>query len=447
MPAKIRKKAGRFISSAFIGLNEWTENNARFAAYVTSREMGRSIQRSVSDAKEVTVNFNRKGGGGYGAAEVRAMYAFVNVGIQGLQQHIHNWKIHPVRMSIAVVERAAVSAFLIPLFNNFITTLFGGDDDENKWEDDFVRLPDYVRNNTYSLWTGKGFIHIPLPQEYRAYNAIGTNFYLYANGKIEAKKMAEDFVVSMLELVAYNPALDVAQGSIADAFPTAIVPAAQVHENKTFTASPIYNEWADEDKPQWAQVRRNKKGEAYAPQALIDFFRVLSDATGGDNVQPGAVNLNPDVVNHLLNGYVGAIYKPVIQSLDVIRGDTELNKMLVAKSMFTASKDLPLIDPYTNEQYFDAAKEVEKAYKYYQGYAKDSELELEAFLKMMAEEHPDVLSIAQLNDYPKIIKEREKGLKGADEQTQKAIEAEVFRLKVELLDKIREAKRALGEKE
>lgn len=43
--------------------NRAVENCARFAAFMTSREMGRSIDRSIYDAKEISVNFNKKGSG------------------------------------------------------------------------------------------------------------------------------------------------------------------------------------------------------------------------------------------------------------------------------------------------------------------------------------------------------------------------------------------------
>lgn len=36
---------------------------ARFAAFVTSRNAGRTIDRSIWDAKEISVNFNKKGAG------------------------------------------------------------------------------------------------------------------------------------------------------------------------------------------------------------------------------------------------------------------------------------------------------------------------------------------------------------------------------------------------
>lgn len=46
-------------------LNEGIENNARFATFRASRHYaGRTKARSAYDAKEITVNFNRKGAGG-----------------------------------------------------------------------------------------------------------------------------------------------------------------------------------------------------------------------------------------------------------------------------------------------------------------------------------------------------------------------------------------------
>ena len=69
--AKAIKRDGRIsaaqiwggLSDAVDFANRAVENSARFAAYVTSRKSGRSAGRSVYDAKEISVNFNRKGSG------------------------------------------------------------------------------------------------------------------------------------------------------------------------------------------------------------------------------------------------------------------------------------------------------------------------------------------------------------------------------------------------
>ncbi|MCS3099792.1 hypothetical protein NXW38_06020 [Bacteroides ovatus] len=54
------------IVDAISFMNRCAENVSRFTTYQTSREMGRGISESVRDAKEVTVNFNKKGAGGLG---------------------------------------------------------------------------------------------------------------------------------------------------------------------------------------------------------------------------------------------------------------------------------------------------------------------------------------------------------------------------------------------
>ena len=69
--AKAIKRDGRISAARIWGgfnnavdfANRAVENSARFAAYVTSRKSGRSVGRSVYDAKEISVNFNRKGSG------------------------------------------------------------------------------------------------------------------------------------------------------------------------------------------------------------------------------------------------------------------------------------------------------------------------------------------------------------------------------------------------
>ena len=69
--AKAIKRDGRIFAAQIWGglsdavdfANRAVENSARFAAYVTSRKSGRSVGRSVYDAKEISVNFNRKGSG------------------------------------------------------------------------------------------------------------------------------------------------------------------------------------------------------------------------------------------------------------------------------------------------------------------------------------------------------------------------------------------------
>lgn len=60
--------------------NETMENAVRLAAYKVAKEKGISNQQAASIAKNITVNFNRKG---QMATQVGALYAFFNASVQG----------------------------------------------------------------------------------------------------------------------------------------------------------------------------------------------------------------------------------------------------------------------------------------------------------------------------------------------------------------------------
>lgn len=64
MSSNLPLGAAREALTTWIGeVGRAIEMRARFAAYVTSRKAGRSVDRSIWDAKEISVNFNKKGAG------------------------------------------------------------------------------------------------------------------------------------------------------------------------------------------------------------------------------------------------------------------------------------------------------------------------------------------------------------------------------------------------
>jgi len=69
------------------GLNGTFENAIRFNAYRKAREAGMSIDMAANIAKEISVNFNRKG---YEGSQVGAVKYFFNPGIQGTNQFLTN---------------------------------------------------------------------------------------------------------------------------------------------------------------------------------------------------------------------------------------------------------------------------------------------------------------------------------------------------------------------
>ncbi|MDK1039265.1 MAG: hypothetical protein QGD91_10185, partial [Actinomycetota bacterium] len=74
---KTLRKAGRYIE----GENQAVENAVRLSAFKHAKDAGMSPRRAASLAKNLTVNFNRKGDIG---AQLNAAYLFFNAGMQGI---------------------------------------------------------------------------------------------------------------------------------------------------------------------------------------------------------------------------------------------------------------------------------------------------------------------------------------------------------------------------
>lgn len=174
--------------------NEHAENIARFATYITSRKAGRSVTRSIADAKEVSVNFNRKGAGkksttfrtendnegrqqsaywaGVTAQWLRGNIMFYNAGMQGLNTFAKNIKYHPVRSTAATALFFALGGFIAPAINQALQDM--EDRKDRNVDNPYAELPEYLRRQNLCIYVGKGnFITIPLPIELRAMFGIG----------------------------------------------------------------------------------------------------------------------------------------------------------------------------------------------------------------------------------------------------------------------------------
>jgi hypothetical protein len=169
-----QKNMFSYLSDAVGNMNDFAENLSRFSVYVTSRQQGRDVIRSVSDAKEITVNFNRKGTGKMGGSVIRPFYLFFNAGVQGAANISRVAVKHPRRMA-ALLAAYSATGMIMPI----MTAMLGGDDGE----DAYWSIPDWDRQSNLCIWTGKGFIKIPFPHELRVFHAMGDNAMAAVMGK------------------------------------------------------------------------------------------------------------------------------------------------------------------------------------------------------------------------------------------------------------------------
>nr|MBP7857193.1 hypothetical protein [Prevotella sp.] len=293
--------------------NRCIEDMTRFATYMTSRELGRSIRESTSDAKNITLNFNRKGSGELGNATYRNLQIFVGPSIQSLQNVASIASQHPVKFTL-FTGLVSLVGFAMPLATLLLWSVFGGDGDDDGWNavDEYWKLPSWQRRNNFVIWIPgtRKFAMIALAQEYRVFHGFGETVMSVLSGHdggrpwLELASQALDLLPLDVMGNGGNPLVNFA--------PTVVQPALQVSFNSDFTGRPLYKDTEyNKDEPAF------QKAYVGTPSWLVSSSELLNDVTGGNAHRQGWLEQvplvgdylnNPAVVDHLLKGYLGGIY-------------------------------------------------------------------------------------------------------------------------------------------
>ena len=288
-----------------------SEAITRFATYRTSRELGRSVARSVWDAKEITTNFNKKGAGskairkddgrwlrmsGETASFFKNFVIFTNANVQGFHNQWQLAKNNPKRFIARFVAKWVALGFAMPLINNLLVGLFGGDDDH------YQDLPETARRNSLCLFVPKvGWVKIPLGFGLRSAYALG--------GLLSERLFYPKGDYTSMTRSLFNIALDLMPLSMGSSeqdwwlnvVPSSLRPLAENIANKDWTGRPIVNENVNEN---WSEYRRANNRTS---NISIKISEALSDMTGGDEYTPGFVNLNPSQFEHIALGLLSGV--------------------------------------------------------------------------------------------------------------------------------------------
>lgn len=311
-------KGLRLLGETFEFYNRCAEDATRFIVYVTSRQMGKTLEESIADAKDVTLNFNRKGTGAKGNAEIRDLFIFVNPAIQALANMYRMAKGHPLKFG-AVTATFVAGGALIPVINQWLLNMFGDDDDKQA----YWNLPPWVRKNNLVFWIPftKNFVTIPLAQEFRVFYGVG-EMMSSAIMDHHVDNMGLEIFSSVADLVPINPTGN-GGNLMVDFAPTMVQPLMQVGENIDFTGKPI-----------WRENQGNKYAPMYTktyittPKWMVKVSEAINSSTGGNEGKKGVVEKympfwgdyvnNPAVWNHLLQGYLGGMYNTIAKTTDVV---------------------------------------------------------------------------------------------------------------------------------
>lgn len=309
------KMAMDFAIDRLEDFNRWAEDISRFTTYMTSRQMGRSITESVNDAKEVTVNFNKKGAGyktggffGITSGIFRNLYLFFNASVQSLTNFKRLYDKQPVKF-YSTLGGFMSAGFLMPMINNVLYSIFGGGDD-----DPYNDLPEWVRRNNLCIYTGNDtFLTIPLPIELRAFYGMGDYAYQLTTGKEKpsATNIAKGTVGQLADLLPLNPT---GNEGLKTFMPDIMSPIFEAYVwNQDFTGKPVAKiSPFNERDPEWKRVYKGTSGW------LVETSKFLNDISNGSGpgseFRKGFIDFNPAKVEHLLESYFGGMAKTFNQA-------------------------------------------------------------------------------------------------------------------------------------
>lgn len=424
-PIKINNKIWDYTLGAVEAFNEAIENNARFATYRASRHYaGRTKARSAYDAKEITVNFNRKGAGsktaGFKTQDEKIKFAaqssgitsqilgegriFFNATVQAICTTFKNFQNPDGSLNKKYIAKwAALYAappFLfgmaLPYINMMIAGALGGDDDDEP----YANLPEWTRRKNICVYIGNNnFITIPVGQELAAFLALGdmTAGLTYApNLKPVDKSINEEMVGIFNTFSPVDVDTKITKGGITRDPLSEVVgrtfsvlaPIVAVEQNLSWTGRPIYREdrfQNDQYTPEYQMVYSGTN------PVMVNASKLIHELGGGDDVVRGKLEVNPAIVQYLWEQYTGGPGKVFSNTISIGKDvkdilttdDSEFNMRKVeGLKAFVQQGDDRTAYYRTQAKYRKYLEDANKLYDAVKGYEKASETDPTALLKL-----------------------------------------------------------------
>ena len=348
------REALRAMAKAVEDFNTTMENSIRLAAYVEARKVGTDRATAATLAKDLTVNFNRKG---ENTAVVNAGFLFFNAAVQGNVNMAQALGSDKGKYTAARGVAAGLVAF--GAAQAALNIIMSEDDDDD--EKDYADLPEHAKNRAILFMYGadEGFA-LPAAYGWNFFTNIGR---LSAETAFEINTPEESALYLweniLLNFVPIAPSAGDSWEEMARGFYPDIL---EVHQdmlaNKNFFGSDIYieqNPFIVEKSDAYNSRRSTRKPFKVAAE-------FLNDATGGDKYEDGYISWNPDKMEYIYEYFLGGVGRFASQSADIF------TRMMTDEEY--RSQDLPLVGGF-----FEAPSEYEDRFEYYDNWEETRKIE------------------------------------------------------------------------
>lgn len=313
--------AGRGLFNWLSDYNEALENAVRLSAYKAAIDKGVSREQAASIAKNLTVNFNRKG---QVATQAGALYAFFNAAVQGTTRLGETIKGPAGRKIMA-------GGLLLGTMQALLLAAAGFDEDEP---------PEFVKERNLVIPLGESgkYLQIPMPLGLHVIpstSRIMTEWFM-SGFKDTPKRVAS---LANLYLEAFNPVGN-ASTLTQTLSPTIADPMVALGENKDWQGRPIFKEDRSNTDPTPGYTRARDTATWISKELAY----YLNLASGGTKYQKGVFSPTPDQIDYLFAQAGGGVVR-------------ELQKISQAAQSTVTGEELPSYKIPVGGRFFGDIKE------------------------------------------------------------------------------------------
>jgi hypothetical protein len=408
------KAAGRAVFDWLSDYNDSMENAVRLSAYKAALDKGIDKQEAASIAKNLTVNFNRKGQIGVQAG---ALYAFFNAAVQGTTRLAQTLKGPAGKKIIA-------GGLLLGTMQAALLAAAGFDEEEP---------PEFVRERNLIIPIGGDrYLAFPMPL---GYHVIPGTSRILTEWALSGFKDTPERIASLtgMLLEAFNP-IGNAGWSAQTLAPTFADPIVALTENKDWTGKPIAREDFSNLDPTPGYTR-SKEATSVVFKEIAKF---LNFASGGTDFKPGVLSPTPDQLEYLVGQATGGIGR------ELSKAATTVEKTITGEDL--PSYKIPLAGRFYGETKSSAAesgrfyKNMEKLNKHENEIKgrRDSKQPLGDYLKDNPEARLAPMARKVYNDVRQLRKRREALMeRDAPRESIQAVEKMITRKMQVLNDRVR----------
>lgn len=324
------------------------------------------LQRDIKGGGTPKGNFNRKGNM---TPVVNSLYMFFNASVQGTARLAQ--AIATSKTARAAVGGVAAMGFLLDMLNR----MSAGDDDETK-RNRYDLIPEFEKSRNWIFMNPMRpgeYVKVPLPLGPHVFHNAGR---LMSDAIFRKDpRNASEYAWSMAGVVldAFSPlGSSPSLGQLIS--PSVLDPVVQLTENKSFTGAPVYKS-ADKGfgktDPKPAYTRHFDS----TPDVWIGASKMLNDATGGDKVKPGAIDINPDILKHVFYTMTGGPGRTLDQAIDMTQAEARGKEVTVNRVPFASRFYGANDDAQRERTYYDDKKRVLDAKQTFDYYNKNGKPE------------------------------------------------------------------------